>query len=317
MAAITTAGYLRKSEADWIAGIVAECRATVDPDFDESPDSAGGQIVSITGSKFAELDEVLEAVYAALSPNASGVNLDRLAALTNSFRLLNESDAAFRIRRIQELPAQGATTEPAIRAALSKVEGMLAVRVISNRTMTTIDGRPPKSVESIVLGDATVADIAAAIWSKLPAGIEPYGTSTTTLTDEEGNSQTIGYSVATPADWWVRISADVDEAGYPGVTAMKERIRDFSSGVTPLELTDGTYIPAGVDLGATLWRSRFSAAASTIAGVRGVTRVEFSEDGTTWEDIDKPLPPRGYLGRVESGEIVRGFDVDHVLVVTT
>lgn len=321
MAGITDAGFVRKLEEECIADIVAEARAVVDPLFDDSPDSVTGQLVGIVGSKWAESYEILEAVYGALSDQGSGVSLDRIAALSGSTRLEDETDAAFRLRRLTELPAAGATTEAGMRAALSKLPGMLAARAVSNRTMladtSMTPNRPAKSVEAIVLGTADEASILATIWSKLPAGIQAFGTTTTTIADEEGNTQSIGYSPASSADYWIRISTEVNEAGFAGTSILKERIRAFSAGEFNFTLVDGTYIPGGVDLGATMYRSRFSAVASTVAGAVGVTRVEFSTNGTTWQDIDLPLPARGYLGRVVSGEIVRGFDVEKILVVPT
>ena len=69
------AGFVRKLESECVGELVAEARATVDPDFDDSPDSVTGQIAGIVASKHAELWEVLEAVYGSLSENASGASL--------------------------------------------------------------------------------------------------------------------------------------------------------------------------------------------------------------------------------------------------
>lgn len=321
MAGVTPEGFVRKTEEECIAEIVAECRATVDPDFSDSPDAVTGQIVGIVAAKWAESYEVLEAVYGSLSDQSSGIQLDRVAALTNTFRLSGEADAAFRARRLQEVAAESATTEAGMTAALMHVTGMLDARAVSNRTMATdAAGRPPKSVEPITLGTATEADIVSAVWSKLPAGIEAYGTTPTSITDEEGNAQPLGYSRATAAEWYIRLTVEVTESAYAGSAVLAERVRGYSAGEVQIELVDGTYIPSGVSIGGILWRSRFSAAASTVAGVTGVTRVEFSADGVAWQDADLALPPRGYLGWVDTDNgnaIVRGFRIERVLVATT
>lgn len=317
MAGITSAGFVRRLEADLIDEMVAEGRATIDPNLDDSPDSVSGQIFAIVGSKHAELWEVLEAVYGALGENATGANLDRIAALTNTFRVANENDAAFRIRRRTELSDQGATTEGAMRAALSKLTGMRAVRVVSNRSMTTdTAGRPPKSVEAIVLGTATTGAIAETIWTNLAAGIATYGTATpTAITDSEGHTQPILYSVGAPANWYAKITVEVDEGSFAGESVLKQRVADFTSGAISLSMSDGSVIAGGVDIGGTLWKSRISAAALSVAGVTAVRRVEFkATEAGEWQDVDLPLGPRQYLGLDEDH---RGFQVDHITVVPT
>jgi hypothetical protein len=322
MSGVTEGGFVVKTELELFDELGAEGRATIDDALDVSPDSVFGQLAGIVASKHAELWEVLEAVWGALSESASGQSLDRVAALTGTTRLANESDAALRIRRRLELADQGATTVSALHAALSKLTGVIAARAVSNRSMVTdADGRPPKSVEAVVLG-GTQAEIAQTVWDNLPMGIEAYGTGPTaavTVTDDEGNSQVVGYSVAEPANYHVRVSAEIDEGSYPGSATLKEVLRDFTSGALTLEMSNGTSIAGGVDIGGTLYRSRISAAALTVPGVIGVTRVEFSVDGTAWQDVDLDLPARSYLGKEADveGPLQRGFVAEHIQVVTT
>ena len=314
MAGVTDTGFVVKRESECFDELIADCRATVDPEFDDSADSVTGQIAGIVASKQAELWEVLEAVWGSLSESATGAALDRIAALTNTRRRVNESDAALRIRRRLELSDQGATTEGAMRAALSRLTGMQAARVVSNRSMVTdAAGRPPKSVEAAALGTATGAQVAQTIWENLPAGIDTYGTTTTSVTDSEGHSQTVRYSTATAANWWVRISAEVDEASFAGPAVLRQRIQDFTSGELTLAMSDGSAIAGGIDIGGVLYRSRISAAALTVPGVTAVTQVQFrANDTDPWLDTDLPLGPRQSLG-VGS---VRGFATDHIEVAT-
>lgn len=313
MAGVTDAGFVRKLEPEILSEMFAEGRALIHPDLDDSPDSASGQVFGIVGSKHAEIWQVLEAIYNSLSESASGVLLDRIAALTGSKRIANENDAAFRLRRRQELADQGATTQPAMRAALSKLTGMQAVRVFSNRTMSTdAAGRPPKSVEAVVLGTATEADVARTVWENLAAGIEAYGTTTTSITDSEGHSQPLKYSVAQPQSVYLRITVKVDGASYPGDDTLKERLFEFTSGALTFETDSGLYIAGGVDIGDTIYTSRLSAAALTVPGVIAVSQVQMKATvGASFTAADFVLDPRGYLGA--SG--VRGFALDHIEVV--
>jgi hypothetical protein len=313
MAGVTDAGFVRKLEAEVIDELVAEARATVDPAFDDSPDSVTGQITGIVGSKIAELWEVLDAVYGTLSENASGVALDRIGALTGSTRKPGESDAAFRIRRRLELADAGATTQGALQAALSKLEGMLSAAVFSNRSMV-VDGagRPPKSVEAVVrletVDDAHLAAVASTLWQNLPAGIEAYGTHAPVgIDDEQGNTQTLRFSLATAESPYVRVSITADATRYEGDEALRTALVAFVSGERDVTSSDGAPVVGPVGVGGTLYRSRLSAAASTVPGVVAVRRIETSADGATWVDADLVLSPRGYLA----------LETAHIQVVRT
>ncbi len=317
MPGVTAAGFVRKLEADIIADMLAECRARVDSEYDDSPDSVTGQILAIVASKHAESYEVMEAVWGALSENASGANLDRISALTNTFRKANETDAQLRIRRRFELSDQGTGTDHAMRAALSKLAGMQAVRVISNRSLSTQlpSNRPGKSVESIVLGTATEANVVQTIWQNLPCGIETWGTSTSAVTDSEGNTQTIRYSIAQPESCGVRIVAEVDEGSFAGIQAIKDRVNAFTSGALSLAMNDGSLIAGGVDIEGTLWRSRVAAAALSVSGVIAVPQVLFKrQQADVYENNDRQLLLRTYLG---TGPLARGFELAHIEVEVT
>lgn len=312
---VTPAGYVRKLESECIAEILAECRARVDSEYDDSPDSVTGQILGIVGSKWAESFEVLEAVWGALNENASGAALDRIAAITNTFRLPNERDAALRIRRRAELADQGATTEGAIRSSVSKVPGVTGVRVVSNRSPgMDAAGRPPKSVEVIVFGSMSIPALATTIWNELPAGIQAFGTATTTITDSESNSQIIGYSIAGAQNAFLRIVVEVDEGSFAGAAVLKQRLIEFTRGEA-LELVDGRLVAGGVSIGGVVWRSRVAAAALTVSGVTAVRQVLMRRDGVGLElqDADMQLLPREYLGY--NG--VQGFTAERIEVVTT
>jgi hypothetical protein len=310
MAGITSAGFDRKLEADIFAETITEARAAVDPAFDDSPDSTTGQLTGIVASKWAEAWEVLEAVFNGFSVSASGAVLDRLAGYTGTVRQLNETDAQLRLRRIEELGGAGATTEAALRAALSAASGVLIARVISNRTMVTINSRPAKSVEVLALG-GTDAALAQIIWDNLPAGIESYGTTSTTVTDSEGIVQPVKFTRPAAHNAFLRISVRVDPTSYVGDALLKTRLNGFTSGAISVETTDGVTVPGVVPIEGILYRSRISAAAQTVGGVVAVTEVLFSGDGVTWVNADYALPLRTYLGLSSS---LRGLQVDHITV---
>lgn len=106
-------------------------------------------------------------------------------------------DPEFRIYRIDTLRAAGSATIEALYAALRGLDDVEEVLILENRSpIVSIEGLPPKSFEAIVLGSVaqTIADL---IWLKKPAGIEPFGSTTSTVVDSAGFNQTIRHSVPT------------------------------------------------------------------------------------------------------------------------
>jgi uncharacterized phage protein gp47/JayE len=141
-----------------------------------------------------------------------------------------EKDAELRARRAQELAASGSTTVDAIRAdILRNVVGVISATVVENDTSAVdADGRPPHSVEAIVLGPVppTAADdqaLADQIFATKAGGIEAFGTQTETVTDSQGNGHTIGFSrpVAVPVKAGLLLTLD-GSGDYPGDADAKE-----------------------------------------------------------------------------------------------
>lgn len=302
MSGVTSSGFVVATEQEIYDALAAEARATLAPSLDTSPDSVFGQIAAIVASKQAELWEVLRAVYGGLGENASGAALDRIAALTGTVRKPGEPDAALRVRRRVELADAGATTQPGLRAALSRIEGVVSAAVATNRSMATdAAGRPPKSVEAIVRVDTVTPElltaVAEVIWQNLPAGIESYGTfgEPVSIVDEQGNAQAVRLSVAEAASPYVRISITADATTYPGDDALKAALVSFIEGALTVTSSSGSTVLGVVPVGGIIYRSRLSAAASSVPGVAGVLRVEVSDDGVTFVDTDMALQPRQYL----------------------
>jgi uncharacterized phage protein gp47/JayE len=140
-----------------------------------------------------------------------------------------ETDAAFRLRRSQLLRQSGSGTVAAIRADVRAVEDVDEVYVYNNPTSSTsVDGLPPHSFEVVVRGGAD-ADIRQAIFDSQPAGIESYGTTSGTVTDEQGDSQTVKFTRPTDVDMWVDVEVVIDSANFPtdGDDQIKQAIVDY------------------------------------------------------------------------------------------
>lgn len=143
-----------------------------------------------------------------------------------------ETDTELRIRRAQAARAIKSTgTDPALEAHLrNDVEGVTAARVFSNRTpQTDAEGRPMKSFEALVVGGSD-EDVAQCIWDNMPSGIQPYGNTTETIIDENGDEQVIQFSRPVAKFLWVKVTYHLyDEEQFPGVDSMKASLVDWAT----------------------------------------------------------------------------------------
>lgn len=131
-----------------------------------------------------------------------------------------ETDAQLRRRRDTTIRAGGSSPLDAVRLALSEVSGVTQVRVFSNDTDTTdADGRPPHSIDAIVVGgtDQAVAD---ALWAAKAAGIETWGSTAATVTDEGGVSRSVNFSRPTVVNVYVTATVERDPSVYPTAPAL-------------------------------------------------------------------------------------------------
>lgn len=104
-----------------------------------------------------------------------------------------ETDAALRAR-YKSSPASSGSNIDAVIAAVSKVSNVESVTCIENDS-SIIDsyGLSPHSFEVIVDGGDNI-NIAQAIYSRKPAGIQSYGSVEQTVVDSQGQSKVIRFS---------------------------------------------------------------------------------------------------------------------------
>jgi uncharacterized phage protein gp47/JayE len=120
-----------------------------------------------------------------------------------------ESDPNYKVRRSTSVQKSANSTVPAIRAKILEIADVDDCFVFENYTSGTVSGRPPKSVEAIVLG-GTDLEIGNAIWASKAGGIEPYGTSSVVITDSQGQPHTIGFSRPTVINIYLELDITVD-----------------------------------------------------------------------------------------------------------
>ena len=122
---------------------------------------------------------------------------------------LREACGTARKRRLTELYAQGQGPLATIQGAVSKVEGVVSVRVYHNPSTDPVDsdGIPWKAFNVVVETTpstpttATRDAIFEAIWGAMGAGGEAYGTDYTgTVVDSEGVDQPVAFDVVDSVD---------------------------------------------------------------------------------------------------------------------
>lgn len=173
-----------------------------------------------------------------------------------------EEDPDLRLRRRDELRAQGSATVPGLGAKLLLVDGVISAKVFENVGMTTnVDGLPAKSFEAVVWDGISSAaldlDLWTCVYSNKPAGMQAYGDTATTFTDAYGNSVSIAFSRSEQVEITIVIQAAIRGSEFPvdGVAQIKAAI-----------VAAGAAYGTGVDV----YRLQVMAKAQTIAGVKDI-----------------------------------------------
>lgn len=200
--------------------------------------------------------------------------------------LNRETDRELRERYYQSLAAGGASTIDSIRASVLAVPGVRSARVFHNPTMDIINGRPPKSVEVVVLGGAN-EDVAQAIHKTISAGIEPYGDIEVAVVDAGGETQVIRFSRAQTVPLYVNVRVTATSS-YPldGDERIKDEIIRYIGGIDSTgELRPGTGLGEPV-----IWTALIEAA-RRVTGVQDVDITVGTEPNPTGR-ANVPIGPR-------------------------
>ncbi len=173
-----------------------------------------------------------------------------------------ETDAELRTRRSASLAVQGSTPPDAIRADTLRVTGVTAMILLENITdFTDANGLPPHSFEVVADGTYAAADLVQSIWDDSKAtGIPTFGSSSDTIVDDEGNTQTVFYTVPSSVLCYVDTAYTTDE-NYPvdGDTQAADAIEAYGA--------------ANLEIGEDLFASALYTAVNSIPGVVQITAL--------------------------------------------
>ena len=149
-----------------------------------------------------------------------------------------ETDAQLKLRRRQILALPGGGTLRSILSALLALEEVDQAFVFENATsVTDAQGRPPNSIEAVLLGGEE-ADIAQAIFDNKSAGIEtyrdpgPFGR-TETVPDSQGVNHDVNFNFVEEIQIYVDVDITVRAAQFGagdtlvGEQLVKEAIKAF------------------------------------------------------------------------------------------
>lgn len=196
---------------------------------------------------------------------------------------LIELNSLYRVRRLQEIAAQGGGTVPGMRADLRRLSTVIAADVLENDTDYYVGTLPPKSLEAVVLskvGANDEATIAQTLWQNKTGGTKLVGSQSVGILDSEGFPQTIFFSRPTQRQVTILLRLKVNAALYVGATVAKAAI------VQSLEdATSASYVSVGTDV----YAGHIIKDAMKLPGVLNAdARVTFTP-GTAWENAATEL----------------------------
>jgi len=211
-----------------------------------------------------------------------------------------ETDEQLRKRALQQGAKDGLPTGDGIRATILKdVPEVRAAIVVENEgDVPDADGRPPHSVEAIVLGGQP-PDIAKAILRAKAAGIRAYGSTVVVVQDASGNNQTIGFSYAQQVDVWVKVDIRTNSL-YPanGAALIQQEIVEYIGG----QDASGNFHD-GLGMGEDVIQAHLVALSKlTAPGVVDAT-VTISTDGTNYAAANVSIDPKK-VAQTAPGKVV-------------
>lgn len=141
-----------------------------------------------------------------------------------------ETDEQLRIRRAESVTYTASSILSSIKSAVSQISGVEYLNAYENDTMQTIDSLPPKSFEVVVRGGDD-DEIAQAILSKKPAGIQAYGSVTKAIKDEDENLFLIGFTRPTelPIDLKITFNSELEQSDEWKAVIKQELIKAFKT----------------------------------------------------------------------------------------
>ena len=178
-----------------LADLVSAYRSIFGIDAELSESVPDYQLLSVFAKALDDTSALVLQAYNSRNPlYATGAALDALLPTYGLVRVQGESDADVRKRISNTMIARGAGSLDSIRAAVAACQWVRSVKIYENATDSTDANEiPAHSIATVIYGGNGPA-VAQAIYDHKAPGIGTYGSSSETVTDDDGNDHTIYFS---------------------------------------------------------------------------------------------------------------------------
>lgn len=138
----------------------------------------------------------------------SGSTLVSVQQVTNFSEFFSgsdtETDTEYRVKFNTTVDEALASTAPAIRSALLKLDGVTKVRIYDNPTVVSEDSAPALTFQTVILGGST-DEIAQTLYNTKPINTLAFGTVDTVIDTEDGGTEVVGFTPATQSNINIKI----------------------------------------------------------------------------------------------------------------
>ena len=232
-------------------------------------DENGSGVGTVVCTELGEAGNVdLGAITEIINPDANVEAIEHTDIV--EFGEEEETDEALRARFSTAIEGSGSGTVAAIRGAVMRVEGVNSCTVVENATNETDSaGRPAHSFETFVYApESATQDVAEAIYSKKPLGIQTYGTTSADVVNVSGQTVTVYFSRVAETALYIKMTIATDtHFELDGVEQIKTALMEYISGLSSGE--DVIYT--------SLYKHIFE-----VAGVKDVTALTLSTNGASY-----------------------------------
>lgn len=239
-------------------------------------DSTGKAFGSFTAEESGAIDLPSDAMINVITPlaNLTGVYYEQ--GNTIQIGQEYEPDEEFRKRWILNSSTVGANTDDGLeKALLELVNTDSDLQIFNNRTGEEVDGIPAHSLKIVINTAYDDETVAQTIFDHLVDGnmFGLQGEISVTVTDSEGQTETIKFDRAEVQDIYIQVKVAVKN-GIPLATVQSEVKNNIMAYITE----------HGFDMGSIIYANMFAASIYEADGVAGITQLKISKNNLDWVD---------------------------------
>lgn len=239
-------------------------------------DATGIGVGSFTAEEIGSIDLPADATINIVNPLDGVVGVYYSAGNLDRIGQDYESDADFRNRwRTTSATADANTQDGLYKALLELVESEYDVKIVNNRTGSTVDSIPAHCMKITINSAEDDETIAQTIMDNIVDGnqVGLQGDISVDVVDSVGQEETIKFSRATPVNIYINVEVSL-KVGY-SFSLIQPKIVD-----SLYEFASNHKFQMGKDIYANI----FANSIYNVEGVDSVTTLQISSDGTTFSD---------------------------------